>query len=130
MDKRTLAIVATVMVLAITILIFTTTKSTQGVPVVEAPIIAEQSGEETDDELEEEPKPWSEYGESDCQAMGTKAWWDDSTSKCNEVCFNSSTQCGNDTSRNEDGTCAYTGDVCSRSDCENKGINAEDVPAC
>ena len=129
MDKRILAIVATVMVLAITILIFTTTKSTQGVPVPEAPI-AEQLVEETDDELEEEPKPWSEYGESDCQAMGTKAWWDDSTSTCNETCYNSSTQCGNETSRNEDGTCAYTGSVCNRSDCVNKGINEEDAPAC
>lgn len=131
--KRILAIVAAVMILVCTISIFITAKSAQGVP-VEAPIITEQPVEqpveETDDELEEEPKPWSEYGESDCQAMGTKAWWDNTTSSCNETCYNSSTQCGNEISRNEDGTCAYTGDVCNRSDCQNRGINAEDAPAC
>ena len=60
------------------------------------------------------------------------AWWDTSSSKCYESCYNTASQCGNHISRDWAGMCNYNGPVCARSDntCDGQGGNKPGAPPC
>merc|ERR1712159_939405 len=60
------------------------------------------------------------------------AWWDTSSSRCYEACYNTASQCGNHVGRDWAGMCSYNGPVCARSDnaCDGQGGNKPGVPPC
>ena len=59
-------------------------------------------------------------------------WWDTSSSKCYESCYNTAQQCGNHVGRDWAGMCSYNGPVCARSDntCDGQGGNKPGAPPC
>lgn len=75
--------------------------------------------------------PTCQDAQTACNAA-PDAWWDTSSSKCYEACYNTASQCGNHVGRDWAGMCNYNGPVCARSDnaCDGQGGNKPGAPPC